>query len=318
MSKKLSLITACLAVATLFSACKKNGETGGNPEPAGGYTTLDALYQTQTRPGITININTDGPSTVEGPSGVQYVIPDSSFTYIDGSPVYGVITLKIKEFVQKKDMIFHRMLPVTDTSILEGYGMIYLEATKNGAPVLVKSGKRIAAFLPQVPGFVLPADMKLFTGILHPDSAVSKITWKPAAGSDGDVDPLPGYAVLSTSRLGYLMAGNYQPGTKRKITLNLSGFPSFDESAMLRTYVVYNNLKTTYELAQAPYGFRNGATVLDSFVANQPAHFVAFGVKDGFFYGGIKEVTVSSDSTLSLEMQKMEAVDLFSQIGALK
>lgn len=318
MTKKLSFLTACLAATALFTACKKNGDSGGTPEPAGGYTTLEALYHTQISPGRTVNINNDGPNTLESTSGVQYVIPDSAFTLADGTPVFGTVTLQLKEYVSKKDMIFHRMLPITDTSVLEGYGMVYIQATKNGDPLLVKTGKKIAAFLPQVPGFVLPADLTLFTGTLRPDSSISRIKWKAATTDDGGADPLPGYAVVYTSTLGYLMAGNYQPGDKRKITLNLSGFPSFDENAMLRTYVLYNNLKTTYALAQAPYGYRNGASVLDSFVANQPAHFIAFGIKDGFFYGGIKEATISSDSTLSLEMNKMEAVDLFSQVGALK
>jgi|GEM_PF-3114911 len=318
MSKKLYLLLACCSAAFLFSSCKKNGETGGLPEPAGGYTTLEALYQTQTTPSLFVTINNDEPSTLEGPSGVQYVFPDSVFTLADGTPVYGTISLQIKEFINKKDMIFHRILPVTDTSVLEGYGMIYIQATKNGVPLLVKSTKKIAAYLPQVPGFTLPDELQLFAGTLRADSTFTRVSWKAAAEEDGGADPLPGYAVLYTSRLGYLQAANYQPGKKRKISLNLSGFPSFDETAMLRTYVVYDKLKTTYAMGQKPYGFRSGATVTDSFVANQPLHIVSFGIKDGFFYGGIKEATISSDSTLSLELKKMEAVDLFSQVAALK
>lgn len=318
MTKKLSLVTVCLATAVLFSACKKNNETGGQPEPNGGYTTLDALFPTQTGPSMKVSINNDAERSLEGASGTQYVIPDSAFTLLDGTPVYGTINLELKEFITKKDMIFHRVLPVTDTSVLMGYGMIYIQANKGGAPLKLKNGKKIAAFLPQNSVLDMATEIRLFTGQPRPDDTYTTITWKLAPEADGGADPVMNYVALYTSKLGYLQAANYQTGAKRKVTLNLNGFPDNNADAMLRTYVLYNNYKTAFALDQAPFGYRNGAQVVDSFVANQPAHFISFGVKDGFFYGGIKEATISSDTTLSIDLQKMEAVDMFSQLSALK
>lgn len=318
MTKKLSFLTACVATAVFFSACKKNGEPGENPEPDGGYTTVEALYPTQTSPSLKINIDNDGENTVTGASGTQYVIPDSAFTLMDGTPVFGTVSLELKEYVTKKNMIFHRVLPLTDTSVLTSYGAVYIQATKNSAPLKLKAGEKIAAFLEQNVAMDMATEIKLFTGVPSGDAAFSTLTWKPAPESVGGADPLLNYVVLYSSELGYLQAANYQTGDKRKVTLNLSGFPDFNADAMLRTYVLYDDLKTTYALDQAPYGYRAGAQVMDSFVANRTAHFVAFGVKDGFFYGGIKKATISADTTLPLELVRMEAVDLFSQMAALK
>lgn len=318
MNQKLSFLSACLAATALLGACKKNTEPGGTPEPAGGYTTLEALYQTQTSQPLSFNINSERETRLQGAFGVQYEIPDSAFMLLDSTPVYGTITIVLKEYVSKKDMIFHRILPRTDTSVLESYGMVHIQANKNGAPLMLKSGEKIAAYLPQHVNVAIDAEMKLFTGVASAAGDFSSVTWKEAPEEVGDALPLLTHVVLYSSKLGYLQAANYQQGNKHKVSLNLSGFPDFDQSAMLRTYVLYDNLKTTYGMGQTPFGYRSGATVVDSFISNQPLHLVSFGIKDGFFYGGIKEATVSSDTTLSLELTKMEAVDLFSQVAALK
>lgn len=104
---------------------------------------------------IEANLKTDNSSTSEfilkndtvlrGKLGTEIYIPKDLFdNYTNGK-----ITLELKEFYSKEDMILNGLSTITNKDeLLESSGMIYINFTEDGKQLTIKNGKKYKAKLP--------------------------------------------------------------------------------------------------------------------------------------------------------------------------
>jgi hypothetical protein len=100
--------------------------------------------------------------------GTKVFIPDSTFVDELGNIVNGPIEIEVKECLDKYDMVIGNMATLTNGSILESGGMIYINATSNGKQLGVSSNKELTIEVPTVstlPGMQLFAAEKTKDGI---------------------------------------------------------------------------------------------------------------------------------------------------------
>lgn len=100
-------------------------------------------------PKINYTIASSNDTTIFGPQGTRIFIGSNSFQFADGSPANDSITIELKEFYTKTDIILAELSTSSDNGLLETGGMIYLNATSHGQELEIKEDKKIVAHFPK-------------------------------------------------------------------------------------------------------------------------------------------------------------------------
>ncbi len=88
-------------------------------------------------------------TTVFGPQGTRIFIPEGAFQFTDGSPATGPITLEIKEFYEKPDMLLADLSTRSGDRMLESGGMVHLAASAEGRELQIRPGQDLVVHFPK-------------------------------------------------------------------------------------------------------------------------------------------------------------------------
>ena len=83
-------------------------------------------------------INADSGGVFYGNSGTRYIFKKSSFITAAGVNVSGNIQIVVNEILKKGDMIFSRVLPVSNGEPLFSGGEIYITASQTSQQIFLK------------------------------------------------------------------------------------------------------------------------------------------------------------------------------------
>ncbi len=112
------------------------------------------------------SINANINNNIVGKQGTVLYVPAGSIIQDNGTPVYGMINLQLKEYYSPADIIASKVSTLCDGKILETGGMFDVSASQNGKQLKVKRGTSIYAAIPtRTP----KQDMKLFTASTNSD-----------------------------------------------------------------------------------------------------------------------------------------------------
>ncbi|PQJ13043.1 hypothetical protein CJD36_004680 [Flavipsychrobacter stenotrophus] len=291
MSKKM---IAALAVAlTGILACNKNY----NNAPTTTYSSIKEAFADQAPKAKVVTINAATGGSFRGNSGTRYVFPANAFRNSVGDVVTGDVQIEVKEFVDKSDMMFSGVLPVTTTQPLISGGETSVNATQNGQALTMAPGVTFQANMPQVHNGDTAA-MDVFTG--HKD-ANGNVVWTqndPASGGgisfNGDTTVITNDSMDMCNADRFLSSPNYQSfyvtvttSDGAVVSSDLSGYTLYDD---------YNGVWPMYHQTTATK-FNEGH------VPDIAVHFVVVGLINGRFYGGIKGATPANDSTYNVVLK---------------
>jgi len=112
---------------------------------------------------------------ITGEQGTYLEFEANTFVHADGALAEGKITLDLKEYYQKADMLIAGLTTISNGRILKSAGMVHLQAnTPHGKPLQIKSGKRYKIGFPKKG--LHEEGMQLFYG----KKANNQMNWIPA------------------------------------------------------------------------------------------------------------------------------------------
>jgi len=88
-------------------------------------------------------------TTLFGEQGTRIFIGSNTFQYLDGKPVTDSITIQLKEFYDKADIILGELSTESNDKLLETGGMLNLKAFAQDKEVEIQSGKKIVVHFPK-------------------------------------------------------------------------------------------------------------------------------------------------------------------------
>lgn len=210
-NKKRFFISAIALVLLLLGATLLFFLPESEPTSYGDLPTQDSIPETLTEPAFRHSIgglktwvdpdiqkfsieNKDG-ATIEGKDGTLIIVPTNAFLDADGNSIEGAVDFELVEALHITEMVLYNLATASDGTPLESGGMFYLNASKDGAPVIVNPERPLYIEVPteeQKPG------MMAFSG--EPDED-GNLNWK-------DPQPLKKYlATVDLELLDFLPAG---------------------------------------------------------------------------------------------------------------
>lgn len=310
MLKTLLPVAAVCCTLSLFS-CSKKGSTTSTPVPTTATYTLDSVFsQLSLKPKIiTLDVATGG--TFYGNSGTQFVFYPNSFISASGAAITGSVNIEVTDYLLKGDMLFSKMLPISNGDPLISGGEYNIVATQNGAPVFLKPGYIYRANIPPTGGNI--DGIKLFTGTVTSDSGVAKVNWVQAqrdstkymvnawVATGSDTINIISDSLQLTNADRFLTSPNYQT-----FTVTATAIGATINKEIVHGYSLYDQYKGVWPL------FSYDTTLhkfIEGHVPNIPVHFVVFTVINGKFYGGTLGVTPASGTTYNVTLTQQDAAD---------
>lgn len=270
----------------------------GNP-PGPNTAALAKLFADNSLPYKKLSINPSVTNSFYGNSGTRYIIKGNSLLMPDGTPATGPVDIEVREFLDRGDMIFSKMLPESNGDLLVSGGEIDIKATKNGIPLRLSQSAPLQVNVPQ--GGTPATDMSLFSGMKKTGDNSNQVNWVPVAprldslnGASNTVITGSGdtLSIISDSlnwiNIDKLMK-QYPP---KDIVLNMivSG-DTIPDSTGIPCYALFkdiNAIRTVNVDVNTHIGKGSLPTL--------PTHYAAFTIIKGEFYGGTMLITPDGQS----------------------
>lgn len=313
---KLRFMMAAASLSTMLFSCSKKDNNVSTTTTAG-YTSVQDVYKALALSPKITNIDATTGGSVYGNSGTRYVFTGGSFMYASGATVTGLIDLQLTEYLKKGDMLFSKIIPVSNGEPLLSGGEVNVVATQGGTPVCLKPGYTFQANIPTVG--TPPTGMSLFKGQPSTDTTLSKVNWTKAIDSGGhgnggvvivtgqDTLQLFSDSIKFANADQFMTSPNYQTFT---ITVTATG--ATVPAAGVSGYALYDNYKGVWGLSSYSDGHFN-----EYHVPNIPVHFVVFTVISGKFYAGVLGVTPATGSTYTVNLTEQDPVTFKAAVNNL-
>ena len=174
------LFTAILAAAVFsFSSCKKDrttvivnntsgGSKGSKLNPLNTFASAKPMSQS-----FTFDITLG--ALITGAKGSQFYFAPSSLVHQNGSEVTGNVTVELREYMNKADMLFSGITVTSGNALLESGGMFYIMPRQNGEELKLKSGSTFQIFIPKANAGNQAMDF--WNGEPNLDDSFNKIDW---------------------------------------------------------------------------------------------------------------------------------------------
>ncbi len=305
-----------------------------------------------TDPPAVFVISNDKGDTVETANGVKLIIPPGAFSYLDGKDVSDNIKIYITEVLKKSEMIVNVLNTVSDSRLLESFGMIHIKATASDRELKIKENMSITGIIPNKRS---GADGKLFYG----DDSGDILNWKYVGNSDSlvQIDSIWQKADGKTRVLRTTF--NYIDGRKEHVSdtifeLSYSGIFDSTEGNPGDTRPPYYtfqfkklgwincdrfvnetgaiNLEITLKKFNKPIGFlvfeelnsvipvefnANGNGTVSQISKKRITHLIVIDKLDGQIVWKKEKIITESDMRLNLDLEKISAPSLISELQKL-
>ena len=310
------LLPALAAAALLLAAasCNNKDYNPGNPAPQPVVKkTIQDIYN-QLRPqtkSVSIDAATGG--TFRGNSGTRYQFPPNAFVTQAGLPVTGAVDVRVIEALTHSQMMFGKMLPVSNGQGLVSGGEARVQAFQNGQELRIAPGATYRINMPY--GGANGANMQRFMGENTVDTTTTLVNWNPApqdSVSSGAVVYNGDTLTIISDSLTWENCDYFSGNTNLQIfTVTVAG-PDSLSGQNAATYALFDGLNTLmpiYPSAGMTYNINN--------MPNIPMHFICFAVVDGQFYGGILAATPTTGNTYTVTLTAQDPVAFAAAVDAL-
>ncbi len=321
LNDKMSFMNKKLVPVVLFSlfalaSCTKTARVVPDPvtpDPTAGYTySMSSIYNSLKNLPKTVTINPAIGGSFYGNSGTKYTFPANAFQTPSGGSVVGNIQLDVIEYVKRGDMIFSRVLPVSNGDALVSGGELSVTASQAGAKLVMKPGVTFTAQVPQLG--VISTGMQAYYGQTV-NTTTSPIDWYLGGVSALGAATCFGDTVTITSdSVGLVSAGHLLSSPSyQSFTVTVNGV-TFDDSDHVQAYALYDNYRVAY-----PMMSRYHQKFSETHVASLPLHFVVYTVYHGDFYGGISTNTQTplTGGNYTVNLTKVNPITFLDQVNVL-
>jgi hypothetical protein len=128
------------------------------PDPK---TIFNNFYNDLKKPAQEFNVNTKGDTTILCAEGSSLFVPAGAFQTVAGLAITGTVRISIQEFYSFADIISNKLSTTSNSIPLETGGMLSINASSGGEPVVIKPGTSLDL---KMPTHSFNPQMQLFTG----------------------------------------------------------------------------------------------------------------------------------------------------------
>ncbi len=314
-----NLFSLCVLAACLVMSCGKN--YNNSPAPATPtYASIDEVFSNLAVQPKIVTVDAGTANTFYGNSGTRYIFPANCFQTASGASVTGSVQLSSAEYAEKGDMIFSKMLPISDNEPLLSGGEIDLSASQNGQKLFMKPGMRLQANMPIAASAVPVTGFVFFSGVANSNNNQAKVNWVPANPHGG-----PSVSMVTGDTLGIVSDSlrvcnadafmhpipNYQTFT---VAINVIN-GTLPASTQVFAYALYDTYKGVWPLGFVG-SYANGVFT-ERHTPNIFIHFVAFALINGKFYGGINSLTPVTSGRYTIDIAEVDATAFKAQVNKL-
>ncbi len=292
---KCRLFSAAILAAAIatFSACKKSQE-----KPA--YAKADDVFAAHAILTQTFSGDASTGFTITGAKGTKIIFPAKAFRDGNGNVVSGNVTIKLKEVLSKKDVMFSGVMTESHGQLLESGGELEVKAQKDGADLQIMPDTLVRVEVPKV---MNNKDMQLFVlgkrdqgqgGSGGQQPPANPNTWVPAPyapfgnGPNSYTFSLPGFTWVNCDRF------YSDPNPKTTITVS----PVFQDNNQvnnLQVMLVFKSIATVITLP-FDYGSNKFQSYQNSLPIGLQADLVIVGKdSDGYIQFGTQLITISAN-----------------------
>lgn len=311
MKKQISntIVISCLA-GIVFTGCGKKYDPG--PVSTSTYTVESFLSEVSVKP-KKVKFNAASGASFYGNSGTHYEFQPSSFTNAAGVIVTGDVDVSVSEFLNRADMLFSSVLPITATDALVSGGEILVTAQQGGEQLNMAPGKLFTAKMPMKGTDA--KNMTLFTGVMDN----GRVVWRPADSAAGPGSPgikIAGDTVeIISGTVGYCNADRFMTSPNYQqfnIIINTGGLDYDNDSLTILT--LYDEFAGVWPCRKSR---GPGNVYQETHVPNIPVHFVAYVTIKGRVYGGILGATPVTGSSYTVTLTPTTSKALKAEIDKI-
>jgi hypothetical protein len=314
---KNTILFAAFCITVTALSCKKEDTVSTPVSVISTYSSMDTIYQMLEVKPKYVSVNGATGGTFYGNSGTRYVIPANCLQDGAGNPVTTNVQFEVAEYLKKGDMIFSKMLPISDGEPLISGGEISIHATLSGQPIYLRPGGcTVSATIPKDKDTV--SGMQFFAGVPVAQPGTTKVNWTLKRDSvglagailyNGDTINILCDSLESCNADRFLTSPNYQ---SFEVTIGLSGSATLSSITELKGFTLYDNYKGVWPLNS----YSNGV-YSEHHVPNIPVHIAVYGLINGHFYGGVIGITPQTGNNYSITLSEVDPIAFKGQLNNL-
>jgi hypothetical protein len=321
--KMYQLIAMGVLCSLLSVSCRKTAPVSSVNTKT--YASIEEVFAELKVKPKTVAVDAAAGGNFFGNSGTHYYFMPNSFCNAAGVAITGNVDIQVAEYLKKGDMLFSKMLPISNREPLISGGEISVTASQNGQKVFLKNNVFFSAMVPQ--DGKAPTGMEFFAGEAVQDTATI-VNWvQPATDSAKywqnmvavpPAPPIPSpvdslqiisntFGMCNADR--FLTSPNYKSFT---VTIAVNGATL---TGRPNAYAIFDQYKGLWPLGLT--GSYAGGKFTENHVPDIPVHFVAFIIINGKFYGGMTAATPADGGNYTVTLNEVNITDFKEQVQAL-
>lgn len=310
------MVTA--GAACLFAACKKGDNAVVVPPATKGYASLSKAYEDVAPKSKIVTLNAAAGGSFYGNSGTRYHFPANAFQTASGTLVAGNINIEVLECLTESDMIFSKMLTMSNGKPLISAGEFNVKASQYGVAVYIRPGMSYQVSLPTNKG-AATAGMSYFSGTPSTTFTGSIVNWNLSIVDslrsivyDGDT------IRMTPDSVGFINCDKYPAADFAAVNVRIDGISGSLKQEDFNAYYVLDGLLSAASIYSGTLAFTFN-TYTGAKILKMKAHYVVCAVYGGEFYGGIlKDITAVDGNTYTITISKTNPAAFKILIDALK
>lgn len=313
--------TLILSVVLLFSAisCKKPDATTSTTSSFSTYSSMDTIYKMLEVKPKYVTVNGITGATFYGTSGTRYTIPPNCLQDGAGNTVTTNVQFEVAEYLEKGDMLFSKMLPISNGELLLSGGELSIKATLSGQPIYLKpDGCKFTATIPKDKDTV--SGMQFFVGRELQNNTDNIVNWEKqdslSSGAiiyNGDTIVIVSDSFQKCNADKFLSTPDYQ---NILVAVSVPQNISFD-STKFRAMALYDNYKGIWPLGDRMWGEYKHKLYKEFHIPNTPVHFVIYGLTNNRFYAGVTAATPKTGETYTVTLFETDPSQFKAQLNNL-
>ncbi len=316
----LKFLAAVTVLFIFVDACKKPDTTTSVVSTYPTYSSMDTIYQMLEVKPKYVTVNGATGDTFYGTSGTRYIIPPNCLQDGTGNPVTTNVQFEVAEYLKKGDMIFSKMLPISDNEPLLSGGEISIKATISGLPIYLKPGGcTFSATIPRDKDTT--SGMEFFTGVPNTNVENSNVNWRPKRDSsigvivyNGDTITIISDSIKERNADRFLSDPDYQSIT---ISVSASGSVILDATTKINAYALFDNYKAVWPVGFYHTGSYTNGIFKENHVPDIPTHFAVFGLINNRFYAGVTAATPKTGENYTVTLTETDPAAFKAQLNNL-
>ncbi len=301
------------ALLFLSSCTKEDDLDPQNVSTKGPYTSLESVLNLNAAPSQTFTLSADSGGFLQGKRGTRFLIPPYAFRRPGavGDTIRGVVQITLREFLDRSEMIYSRVVPGNDPSLVNG-GAFFFSVAYQGTTVESRTANPITVYLPQRNFLNEGGNLQSYTGSPQP-TPFRGVAWAPA------LMPLPVTSVafdtvaLQTDTAGYHMAALpnsfFNPGgNEATVKFSMNAGTATPNNSVL--FILPKGIRQVMEVGSsqslkgATFKVPNGSQV----------YLVGISVVNGQFQGGILEAKLEDNRSYGVNVEDTDPADFKERI----